>query len=95
MAMVAWPSISETILGLTFLVRSSVAHVWRRSWNLISGNCARLRSALNGGWSDDGGSPVHRSQRRTPGRSPATGSQPYLSLLQLTLEVLLRASSAP
>ena len=35
MAMVACPSISETILGLTFLARSSVAHVWRRSWKRI------------------------------------------------------------
>jgi hypothetical protein len=32
------PSISETILEFTFLVRSRVAHVWRRSWNLISVN---------------------------------------------------------
>src|SRR5215204_1805557 len=31
MAIVACPSISETILGLTFLDRSSVAHVCRRS----------------------------------------------------------------
>lgn len=32
MAIVAWPSISETILGFTFFVRRSVAHVCRRSW---------------------------------------------------------------
>jgi hypothetical protein len=38
MAMEECPSISETILEITFLVRSRVAHVWRRSWNLISVN---------------------------------------------------------
>ena len=30
--MVACPSISETILGLTFRDSNRVAHVWRRSW---------------------------------------------------------------
>jgi hypothetical protein len=43
-AIVAWPSISETILGLTFLARSSVAQVWRRSWKRIRGSWALLSS---------------------------------------------------
>jgi hypothetical protein len=36
MAMLACPSISETIFGFTFLPRSSVAHVWR-TIRIISG----------------------------------------------------------
>ena len=36
--MVACPNISETILGLMFLVKSSVAHVCRGSLNRIRGN---------------------------------------------------------
>jgi hypothetical protein len=46
MAMVACPSISETILGLTFLDSSSVAHVCRRSWKRIFGSPARLSRGL-------------------------------------------------
>jgi hypothetical protein len=46
MAMLACPRISETILGLTFLERSSVAHLCLKSWNLIPGNSARLRNDL-------------------------------------------------
>jgi hypothetical protein len=38
--MVACPSISETILGLTFLYSSNVAHVCRRSWNRMAGSPA-------------------------------------------------------
>ena len=30
-----WPSISWTIFGCTPFVRSSVAHVCLRSWNLV------------------------------------------------------------
>jgi hypothetical protein len=47
MAMLAWPNISETILGFTFLVISSVAHVCRRSWKRICDSPACLRSGLN------------------------------------------------
>jgi hypothetical protein len=32
--MVAWPSISWTIFGLTFFERSRIAHVWRRLWKV-------------------------------------------------------------
>ena len=45
--MVECPSISDTIFGFTLRVRSSVAHVWRRSWKRISGSPARFRSGLN------------------------------------------------
>jgi len=39
--MVACPNISETTLGLTFFVSSSVAHVCRRSWKgVVSGSFA-------------------------------------------------------
>ncbi len=44
MEMLGYSSISETVLGLTFLARRSVAHVCRKSWNLTSGSFARLRS---------------------------------------------------
>ena len=44
MAMEACPSISETILGLTFLDRSSVAQVCRRSWKRMGSNPAFSRS---------------------------------------------------
>ena len=44
--MVACPSISETILGLTFLDSSRVAHVCRRSWNRVSGGSPALRRSL-------------------------------------------------
>ncbi len=44
--MVAWPSISETILGLTFLPSRSVAHVCRKSRNLIGGSYAAESSGL-------------------------------------------------
>ena len=47
MAMEECPSISETIFGFTLRVRSSVAHVCRRSWKRISRNPARLRRGLN------------------------------------------------
>jgi hypothetical protein len=45
--MVECPSISETIFGFRLRVRSSVAHVCRRSWKRISGSPARFRSGLN------------------------------------------------
>jgi hypothetical protein len=39
--MLELPSISETTLGLTFFVCSSVAHVCRRSWKrVVSGSFA-------------------------------------------------------
>ena len=46
MAMVECPSISETILGLTFRESKSVAHVCLRSWKRIDGRSARLSRAL-------------------------------------------------
>jgi hypothetical protein len=42
----ACPSISETILGLTSLPSSSVAHVCRRSWKRIGRSPASLSSGL-------------------------------------------------
>ena len=45
--MVTWPSISETILGLTFLPRSSVAQVYRRSWKCVCGGPVCFRSGVN------------------------------------------------
>jgi hypothetical protein len=43
--MVACPSISETILGLTFLDSKSVAQVCLRSWKRVSAESpAHLRS---------------------------------------------------
>ena len=42
------PSISETILGLTFSDKSSVAQVCRTSWKRICGNPARLSKGLKG-----------------------------------------------
>ena len=47
MAIVACPSISETIFGFTLRVRSSVAQVCRRSWKRISGRPACFSSGLN------------------------------------------------
>lgn len=44
MLMEAWPSISETIFELTFLERSSMAHVWPRSWKRTGWSFAALRS---------------------------------------------------
>src|SRR5215203_518406 len=45
MAIEEWPSISETILGLTLRERSSVAQVCRRSWKrVVEGRPAHLRS---------------------------------------------------
>ncbi len=45
--MLAWPSISETILGLTLRESKSVAHVCRRSWKRVSAErpaCFRSRA---------------------------------------------------
>src|SRR5215218_4246373 len=44
MAMVACPSISDTILGLTLLDTSSVGQVCRRSWKRMGSNPAFSRS---------------------------------------------------
>jgi hypothetical protein len=44
--MLAWPSISETTFGFTFLESKSVAHVCRRSWKRISGKLVRLSKGL-------------------------------------------------
>jgi hypothetical protein len=44
--MLAWPSISETTFGFTFLESKSVAHVCRRSWKRNSGKPARLSMGL-------------------------------------------------
>src|SRR5918998_2631201 len=46
MAMVECPSISETILGLTFWDSRSMAHVCLKSWKRIGGRPARLSGAL-------------------------------------------------
>jgi hypothetical protein len=40
------PSIAEATLGLTSLLRSSVAQVWQRSWKRIGGRPAFFRSVL-------------------------------------------------
>jgi hypothetical protein len=40
------PSIPETLFGWTPLVSSSVAQVCLRSWYLVSGSPARLRSGF-------------------------------------------------
>ena len=42
----AWPRISWTIFGCSPLENIRVAKVCRRSWNLISGNPARLSKGL-------------------------------------------------
>jgi hypothetical protein len=46
MLRLACPKVSWTILGLTFFLASSVAHVCLRSWKRISGRPARLRRGL-------------------------------------------------
>jgi hypothetical protein len=46
MAMLAWPNISETTSGFTFLESKSVAHVCRRSWKRIFGKPACLSKGL-------------------------------------------------
>lgn len=48
--MVAWPSISETILGFTFLESSSVAHAWRREWKVKPESPAFSSSGLKPRW---------------------------------------------
>jgi hypothetical protein len=45
MAMLAWPRSSWTYFGWTLRPRSSVAHVWRRSWKRMRGRLARFSSA--------------------------------------------------
>ena len=59
MAMEECPIISETILGLTFLDRSSVAQVCRRSWKRMFGSSALSRSGLNEVLAKLGGTPVN------------------------------------
>jgi hypothetical protein len=44
--MVACPSISDTIFGFTLRVRSSVAHVCRRSWKRILRQPGTLQQGL-------------------------------------------------
>jgi hypothetical protein len=76
MAMLAWPSISETTLGFTFLESKSVAHVCRRSWKRISGKPARLSKGLKRWavtWWRDSGSPLSEAKMSpfSRHRSPA------------------------
>jgi hypothetical protein len=47
---VAWPNISWTILGLTFLDKSNVAHVCRKEWKVKPESPAFFRSGLNYRW---------------------------------------------
>src|SRR4051794_15683541 len=85
MAMLAWPSISETILGLTFFSSSSVAQVCRRSWKRIFDTPTQSRSFRQWRvmrWRSKG-SPISEV---TITRSPASGAQPlYLPPLALQM----------
>jgi hypothetical protein len=47
MLMLACPKSSCTYFGCFPILSSIVAHVWRRSWSLISGRPARLSRGLN------------------------------------------------
>ena len=43
----ACPIISWTILGLTFLEQSNVAHMWRKEWKVKPESPAYFRSGLS------------------------------------------------
>ncbi len=92
MAMVEWPSISETILGFTFLASSRVAQVCRRSWKRISWSPARFSSGLNFSLVTarlSSGSPVSEANMR-PSASPGLHREPTsIYLRKLALQVAL------
>ena len=85
MAMLAWPSISETTFGFTFLESKSVAHVCRRSWKRISGKPARLSKGLKRRavmCCRESGEPLSEAKMRpfSRHRSPARSIFPQLTL---------------
>ncbi len=91
---VAWPSTSETILGLTFFRSRSVAQVCRRSWKRTFATPVRSRSARQRRatrWRSKGSptSEANTNPFSSSGTRPSSISRCWRS------RCLLRASVAP